>query len=97
MNGEAMAWLASASEADLFARLAVLIKHPAEKLPDLLSLPEPIRTETITELFEDAEWVQNPDYKAEVVAVASAIGAAAGVASGLAGAGTAFAGLAKAL
>ena len=92
-----MAWLAGASQPELYARLAELLKHPEAALPDLLSLPEPIRTQTITDLFADAEWTKNPDYASEVVAVVTTIGGLAGAASGVGGAATAFAGLAKAL
>jgi hypothetical protein len=92
-----MAWLAEASEAQLYARLGEILQHPADKLPDLLALPEPIRTQTITDLFADAEWTKNPDYSSEVLAIVGTIGGLAGAATGVGDAATAFAGLVKAL
>ena len=86
------------AEADAYARLKTVTRRSEEKWQDVLSLPEPIRTETLQGWLEEGDdWVQNPNYFAIVLdAVETIVSVAAGVGS-LASAGTAIAGLKAAL
>ena len=88
--------LSEMSEAQLFSLLSEKMKHPEEKLRDTLSLPEPIRSEVLAEMLEsDVDWVQRPDYRAEIVSIVTAIAAVAGGVGTIASAGSAVAALAK--
>jgi hypothetical protein len=89
------------AELDLqYAKLVVVTGRAEQKWRDVLTLPEPVRSEVLREWGED-DWVQDPDRFAQAVAIVnvivSIVGTAAGAVSGVAGAGTAVAGLRAAL
>ncbi len=70
---------------DRLAELEIVSGKPASVWLDTLTLPEPIRTETIRERLED-DWVRLPDRLAQALAILELAETVAGAVSGFAGA-----------
>lgn len=74
------------SEIDaLLAQLEAKTQRGSRIWLDTLTLPEPIRTNTLKAWLED-DWAQNPDYFAEVVGIVTLLVQVGTAVAGLAGA-----------